>query len=286
MQRQVINAVDAGEGDIVVQNLRGRLAANPNDLATRLELAKNYESKGYPELALDHYRIAADRSPKSAEVQLLLARSLAQFGRNKEGVDGLEKFLAANRQTSPVYYAWLGMLYDQTGLLADGEKAHRMALELDANLDYLHNNLGYNLLLQKKNEAASGEFMTALKLNARSEIARNNLGLALAHQPAEAIAHWQSVSGPAAAHTNLAAVFIQQRKYPEARKELDLALGYNRRYPAALENLRIVAELDGKPAVLEMKPVKDSWFRLAMKKLFTGTDSNRIQSSAPAAGAE
>ena len=46
--------------------------------------------------------------------------------------------------------------------------------------------------------------------------------------PREAVANWQSASDPATAHNNLAAVWIEKGNYPEARKELDLALGYNR----------------------------------------------------------
>ena len=108
-------------------------------------------------------------------------------------------------------------------------------------------------------------------------MARNNLGMALANKPDQAAVNWQSVGDPAAAHNNMAALLIQQGRYAEARKELDLALGYNRTYPAALNNLRLVSELDGKPASIPAKPAADSLGqgedRACIRPLFTTIQS-------------
>ena len=74
--------------------------------------------------------------------------------------------------------------------------------------------------MQKKNDEAAGEFREALKLNPGSQMARNNLGIALAHSnaPAQAVASWQAASDPATAHNNLAAVWIEKGNYAEARE--------------------------------------------------------------------
>ena len=78
-------------------------------------------------------------------------------------------------------------------------------------------------------------------------MARNNLGLALANldETDQAVANWQSASDPATAHNNLAAVLMEKGNYPNARKELEIALSYNNAYPAALKNLELVSRLDG-----------------------------------------
>src|SRR5207302_1362823 len=127
--------------------------------------------------------------------------------------------------------------------------------------DYLHNNLGYNLLMQGKNGEAVAEFREALKRNPASLVARNNLGIALARQDAsrEAVANWQSVSDPATAHNNLAAVWIEKRNYVAARAELEIALGYNRNLAAALKNLELVSRLDGNPAAIPVKRGESGW---------------------------
>jgi hypothetical protein len=55
---------------------------------------------------------------------------------------------------------------------------------------------------------------------------------------------------------------------------LDLALGYNRTYSAALNNLKLVSELDGKPASITVKPVQTRWGRLktGLRKAFVYDD--------------
>src|SRR5581483_2317559 len=270
MERQIQNAVDAGDGDYDIRMLRLRMAKEPDNLEVRLALAKRYQAMGSTELALEHYRLAAARFPENAEVHLLLAKSLRRIGSRGEATNMLQDFLRAHPQQSPDFQSILGILLDEQKQWADGEKAHREALALAPKSDSLHNNLGYNLLMQGKNDAAAAEFQEALKLNPRSQVARNNLGMALAKKPDQAAVAWQSVGDPAAAHNNMAAVLIQQKRYAEARKELDIALGYNRTYPAALNNLKLVSELDGKPASITARPIQSRWgrFKTGLRKAF------------------
>jgi tetratricopeptide (TPR) repeat protein len=272
MERQVINAVDAGEGDYVVRELRRKMSAEPENVAVRLELIEHYGRAGYPELALEHCRLAATRFPESAEVRLSLAKTLRTLKMTREAADGLAGFLAAHPQQSPAYDSWLGILNDELGRWVEGERAHRGALALGGEMDYLHNNLGYNLLMQGRSSEAAFEFRQALKIRPDSEVARNNLGMALASTPQQAVVNWQSISDPATAHSNMAAMLIEQARYAEARKELDLALGYNRNHAAALSNLKLVSELDGKPAVIPIKPIRTKWgkFRSAVLKVVGG----------------
>jgi len=250
LQRQIFNAQDAGDGDYLTRSLQARVAAEPDNLPTRLELARHYQQAGSPELALEHYRLAATRFPDSGEVQLLLARGLRSLRLTAQAAEGLAQFLGEHPQTSPEFSAWMGILRDELGQWEQGESAHRAAVALAPNRDDLHNNLGYNLLQQKRHEQAAQEFRQALTLRPDSTIARNNLGLALASQPAEALRNWQAAGDPASAHNNLAAALIEQSRYGEARKQLEIALGYTRNHPAALANLRLLSELDGQPVVL------------------------------------
>ena len=183
-------------------------------------------------------------------------RDLREVNQRAQAIAGLEAFLKAHPQATAEYYSWLGILRDESGLWPLGEPAHRKAIELSDDSDYLHNNLGFNLLMQKKSDDAAAEFREALRLNPSSEVARNNLGLALANSNAatQAVANWQATSDPASAHNNLAVVWIEKRNYPEARKELELALSYNRAHPAALKNLELVGRLDGGSATATLQP--------------------------------
>jgi len=272
--RQIRNAVDAGDGDYQLRVLREKVAADPESVPIRLEMANAYRERGYPDVALEICRLAAARFPESGEAQLALVRALRDMNRRAEAIDGLVAFLKAHPQTGPEYFSWLGILRDESGLWPLGEPAHRKALELEGSLDYLHNNLGYNLLMQKKYAEAAGEFREALKLNPRSPVARNNLGLALANldETDQAVANWQSASDPATAHNNLAAVLMEKGNYANARKELEIALSYNSAYPAALKNLELVSRLDGHPATLAVKPAESRWrrWKIAFHRLFVG----------------
>ena len=272
-ERQIHNAHDAGDGDYQLRALREKVAAAPEDVTARLELANAYRERGYPDISLEMCRLAAARFPDSGEVQLALVRALRDLNHRDQAVSGLEAFLSAHPQTDAKYYSWVGILKDESGQWTAGEPAHRKALGLVPSQDYLHNNLGYNLLMQKKNAEAAAEFREALRLNPASATARNNLGTALAGQDSkEALASWQAAGDPATAHNNLAAVLIEKGNYPEARKELELALSYNRAHPAALKNMELVSRLDGNAATLPVPQENSRWerWKSGFIRLFVG----------------
>jgi tetratricopeptide (TPR) repeat protein len=277
-ERQVRNAVDAGDGDYRLRALRERVAAEPENVAVRIELAAGYRERGYPEVSLEISRLAAARFPESGEAQLSLVRDLRAASRRAEAIAGLETYLKAHAGSGSESWSWLGILRDESGLWPSGEPAHRKAVEIAPGIDYLHNNLGYNLLMQKKYQESAIEFREALKLNPGSAIARNNLATALAHSnaTAQAVATWQSATDAASAHNNLAAVWMEKGNYGEARKELGLALGYNKSHPAALRNLELVARLDGQPAASSVNADQTGWARFiaGLKKLFVGPLEN------------
>src|SRR2546421_486491 len=82
--RQVRNAVDAGEGDYQLRRLREAVAAEPDNIPVRLELAKAYRERGYHEIALEISRLAVARFPESGPAQLSLVRDLRDVNRRAE----------------------------------------------------------------------------------------------------------------------------------------------------------------------------------------------------------
>jgi Flp pilus assembly protein TadD len=149
-------------------------------------------------------------------------------------------------KTSPSAEAWnhLGLLYDAAANFKSGENAYREAVALDPESDRLHNNLGYNLLLQKDSEGAEVEFRRALELNPQSATVRNNLGVILARRGdlAGALEQFQSVADAATAHNNLAAVLLEAGQYELSRQELVKALAIRRYFAPALANFKLVQE--------------------------------------------
>jgi Flp pilus assembly protein TadD len=252
MARQVENAVDLGDGDIEARRWRQRLAANPNDLDARLALAKLYSGRGLHELALDHYRMAVALNPDLPYVTLLLAKSLRDLNQPAEALHAIAAYVSKHPKENWELLSLEGIIDDEAGRFKQGESAYRAALAIDSTQTSLHNNLGYNLLLQGKAEAAAAEFRQAIGIDPHSAIAHNNLGTALmwakSGKSEQAFAEWRRSSDPAAAHNNLAAIFLEQGHYSEARQEIASALEFKPGYPAALANLRLVAAADGGPA--------------------------------------
>jgi Flp pilus assembly protein TadD len=252
MARQVENAVDLGDGDIEARRWRKSLAADANDLDARLALAKLYASRGLPELAIEHYRVAVELNPDMPLVTLLLAKSLRDIKELGEASRVVAAFVSTHPKESWELWSLAGILEDEQGRFRQGEKAYRAALAVDSAQSSPHNNLGYNLLLQGNAEGAAVEFRKAIAIDPHSAIAHNNLGTALmwakSGKSEQAFAEWRRTADPAAAHNNLAAIFLEQEHFAEARQELASALQFRPGYPAALANLKLVAAADGGPA--------------------------------------
>jgi len=270
LDRQILNAIDAGDGDYELNTLRARLDANPANLEVRLELARRYQKLGFPEVAVEHGRLACERAPLSDDAHIALARILRESARPAEAAAMLTAYTSTNPAAGSGVWAWLGLLRDDTEDWKGGEAAHRKALALDSERDDLHNNLGYCLLRQGRAGEAAAEFRAALRLHPHSVIAENNLALSLPRDTAgtqEAVARLQSVADPATAHNNMAVAFIEAGKYADARREIETALRYNRTHSAALNNLRLLSELDGHPAEVQA-PARPgaggAWTRLVL----------------------
>lgn len=266
--RQVRQARISGEGDQTVRLLRQRLAATPESIDLRLELARHYETAGAPDLALEHIRFARALDPRqqfplaAEEARLLIKQDLPH-----EAVSALRP-LASQPGAPASIHSWLAIALDQSGDLSAGETAHRSALALSPTDDTLLNNLGFNLLQQGRPEEAIRFLQSAVDLNRGNLLARSNLAHALAVRAADsdasgAVAHWSVAVDPASAHNNLAAALIERGQYENARRELDAALGIERQHLAAWNNLRLVSELDGLPATPAAVRAPGPWSRFA-----------------------
>jgi len=290
MARQVEHAVDAGDGDMELHSLRQRLAGNANDLDARILLARLYTRRGYPDLALEHYRMAAAQFPDAPVVVISLAKALRDLDEPQEALRAIAAYEATHAEGNWELLSLEGVLYDEQGDLKHAEAAHRAAVAQDGTRGSLHNNLGYNLLLQRKPEAAAAEFRRALELDPRSQIAHNNLAEALTAQnkPAarEALSEWGRAEGGAAAHNNMAAVLIEQGRYADARIEIEAALADNPNFPEALANLRLVADKDGLPTAIRARQ-PGFWKRVAtVKGIFGSAQSAPKTSTAAGTGSK
>ena len=98
-QRQITNAIDAGDGDYDLRALRQKLVAEPSSLTARLALGAAYEQRGVVELALDHYRIAIDQYGSEIAASRL-ARALDGLGESEQALDVLVRFCNSHQAAS------------------------------------------------------------------------------------------------------------------------------------------------------------------------------------------
>ena len=252
VDKQVKNASVASTGDPIAKQLRAEMVADPDNAAPRLELAAHYDNLGFGELALEHYRLAAQRFPDSQPIHLSLAKSFYRNDFAEEAVVSLTSFLSTHPSIDPDLHCWLGLLHDKAGDLEEAEKSYKTAILLEPKKDVYYNNLGYNLYLQGRKSEAEIQFRQALQLNGKSETASNNLALVMSGRE-EALGQLRATGDLAIAHNNLAAALINEGSYQSAREELKIALELRKDLPQIWSNLRLVSELDGLPVELPVK---------------------------------
>src|SRR5712692_3725292 len=112
MARQVENAVDAGDGDLELRGLRQRLAGDANDLDARILLARLYARRGYPDLALEHYRMAAAQFPDALVTVISLAKALRDMDEPQEALRAIATYRARHAESSWELLSLEGVLYD------------------------------------------------------------------------------------------------------------------------------------------------------------------------------
>ena len=254
LDHQTEGAFNPLTDDRRIQSLQNRLKLDPQNPAARLELAGIYEHYRLCEDALEHYTeslrlVRSQPEPNGLlgeKAGLGLGRCARASGRARQAIPVLEAFLKEWPAAGTMAGLWneVGLLYDALGYLPTGEKAFREAVQRNEATDSLHNNLGYNLLLQDKADAAESEFRRALQLNPKAATTRNNMGVILARRGdlQGALEQFQSAADAATAHNNLAVVLLEAGQYEKSREELVKALAIRHYFAPALANFKLVQE--------------------------------------------
>ena len=245
-RQQTKGTFDPLSDDPHVEELQARLKVNPQDVPPMLELAAIYESYHLYGSALDQYleatRHLSSEDGLSETATLGFSRSARASHRSDEAINALEALV--RQRPSPNAWNELGLLYEDIRAPLSAENAFEHAVAAHPESDSLHNNLGYSLLLQKRNEEAEAEFRKALELNPASARARNNLATVLARRGdlQQALEEFQKASDAAAAHNNLAVVLMEMEQYEQSRQQLVQALAIRHYFAPALANFKVVQE--------------------------------------------
>ena len=77
----------------------------------------------------------------------------------------------------------------------------------------------------------------------------------------------------------MAAALIESGHYAEARTEIQTALDYDPHHVAALNNLKMVSELDGKPAQIKVNEDKPGRLVSAWRRLWSKAPAEKQKNS-------
>ncbi len=115
------------------------------------------------------------------EAQYRYAIHLQRIGKHRISLEVLRD-IARHDPGNPKIFNALGIAYDNLRDYNNAVIAYNEALALDPDLDYVHNNLGYSMLLQKDYEGAKKSFRVAISTaGGNSDVGKYNNNLALAH---------------------------------------------------------------------------------------------------------
>jgi tetratricopeptide (TPR) repeat protein len=271
-QKQTEGAYDPRTGG-QVQTLESRLKLTPQDAALHVELGRAYENYSIDDLALEQFTRAMNLDPDSLDALQGLTRLARRHPEQLVDLAPVARAFAEHHSGDAAALSTVGSVLDDTGDLAAAEKLYRAALELEPRAAWLHNNLGFNLLLQGRLADAAAALRRSLDLNRASTIARNNLGVALARQGDRQAAlrvFEETGSDRATAHNNLAVALMEQDRLEESRAELMEALKARNLFEPALENFKLLLEKDqdrldwlaARPFSSTSVPLPREWMRL------------------------
>ena len=127
-----------------ITRLRRQLDADPNHLATRLELAHHHRRLGQDDMALTHYQMALIDHPAALDALVQLTNMLLDRGKKEEVLKLVRRGVARHPDDprSAVLYAARGYIYLRQEQYAEAQTAFNEALALDSSAAETWNNLG------------------------------------------------------------------------------------------------------------------------------------------------
>jgi tetratricopeptide (TPR) repeat protein len=218
-------------------------------------------------------RSAGVTAKQAADVQIAYARTLENQGQLDEAMKVYQAALKRDASRSDALVR-LAILHDKQGQFPESAEYYRKALEANPGDPEIFCDKGYSLYLQRRWAEAEIALRQAIALRPDFPRAHNNLGLILGHdgRPDDALAEFRRAgSNSTDSHLNLAFVMTMEQRWPEARKEYQLALADNPNSEPAKAGLQKVAQLAPRFKNLSAAPLPRTDRAVAPAGLSTAT---------------
>jgi tetratricopeptide (TPR) repeat protein len=149
---------------------------SPKKFRPRFNLAKEYEARGYLDLAVENYRAAINLEPDDVTAHNNLGNAYLNQGRLGEAIEEFHTAVHLNPD-APLTHDNLGYVYFKQGRTDEAIKEYQTAIKLAPGVADVHNNLGYVYFTQGRFKDAAEEYQTALKLKPDFPAALDNMKL-------------------------------------------------------------------------------------------------------------
>jgi tetratricopeptide (TPR) repeat protein len=149
---------------------------SPQKFRPRFNLAKEYEARGYLDLAAESYRAAISLKPDDVTAHNNLGNDYLNQGRFGEAIKEFQTAVHLNPEAS-LPHDNLGYIYFKQGRLDEAIREYQAAIKSSPSVAEIHNNLGFVYFTKGRFDDAAEEYRTALKLKPDFPSALDNMKL-------------------------------------------------------------------------------------------------------------
>lgn len=240
--------LQSGNHQLASLHYQKALEKQPESMAASIGLSQTLYQTGKIDEATRMLETALESDPDNVSALLLLGVAKRQQGDLDASLARLTKAYELHPQ-DPEVLTELAITNDHIGQerLTYAEPLYRKVTQLKPNSAAAHNNLGFNYLLQGRQQDAIKSLTKALALAPDNDRAKNNLGAAylLDKQPDRAIKLFQGTVGLAAAYNNLGYIYMTRGDLQSAEQAFKKALQLNPAfYVRAQQNLDILEQMN------------------------------------------
>ena len=243
----------------LLAELSSRVAANGTDIDSRRLLAEAYMEEELLPYAFQMYQEIQSIKPDDSLAELGVARVWDRWGDYGLAYQHAERAVVLDPQSAEALEA-LGRVHLHRNQIDQALSAFLSALVIKPQSASLLSNTGY--LFLKRGDLIQARVFLERAVAADDSLveAHNNLGIVLARmgETNQAFSEFLTVNDPAAAFNNLGVVYLDQKRWAEARDVFRRALLLDPGHKKARTNLAEAEAHVPRPTIINLPPFKES----------------------------
>ena len=239
--------------------LSNRVVANGTDIDSRRLLAESYMDEGLLQFAFQMYQEIKSIKPGDSLAEVGVARVWDRWGDFNLAYQHAERAVVLDPKSAEALEA-LGRVHLHRNQIDQALSAFLSAIEIKPQSASLLSNAGYVFL--KRGDLIQARVFLERAIGADDSLveAHNNLGIVLARmgESNQALSEFLAVNEPAAAFNNLGVVYMDQKRWAEAKDVFRRALLLDPGYKKAQTNLAEAEAHVPRPVIIDLPRFKES----------------------------